>query len=87
MVLKVLTMLKSQLLLPCASFFADGQLWFGVLALLMQLSLVCWPAAVRWSRRSQEQLGVEKLLAEFATAYQVPADPYAVPKKSFRPAG
>jgi hypothetical protein len=78
-------MLKSHVWLPCAAFFSDGQLWFGILALLMQLSLVYWPAAVRWSRRSQEQVGVEKLLAEFSTAYKVPSDPYAAPKKTFRP--
>jgi hypothetical protein len=83
--LKVVTMLKSEILLPCASFFSNGQLWFGVVALAMQLSVVYWPAAVRWAWRAQEQSGVEQLLAEFSTAYHVPADPYAAPAKTFRP--
>jgi hypothetical protein len=83
--LKVFIMLKTEFLLPCAAFFSDGQIKFGFMALLMQLSLVYWPAAVRWSRRSHEQLGVQQMLAAFSIAYQVPSDPYAAPKKRFRP--
>ena len=69
---------------PCAVFFAEGQILKGLVALLMQLSLVLWPLAARWAGRAAEHSGVEKLLAELARTHRAPADPYAPPAKKFR---
>jgi hypothetical protein len=70
--------------LPCATFFASGRIFFGICALFMQLSIIFWPQAVAWARRSQEANGVDKILAELAEAHRVPTDPYAAPAKKFR---
>ena len=70
--------------LPCAIFFAEGQIFKGLAALLMQISLILWPLAARWAERSAESFGVEKLLAELAQAHRAPVDPYAPPAKKFR---
>jgi hypothetical protein len=48
------------------------------------LSLVFWPQAAAWARRYREVDGVDRLLAEFADAHRVQADPYALPQKRFR---
>ena len=58
-----MTSFKLSQILPCASFFSEGRLLLGFIVLLMQLSLVLWPAAIRLSRRTSERSGVEKLLA------------------------
>jgi hypothetical protein len=71
-------------ILPCAALFSRGRTVQGLAALLMQLSLVFWPAASRWSRRLTERAGVEEHLAAFADAYGPPAEKYAAPAKKFR---
>jgi hypothetical protein len=65
-------------------FFAQGRVASGLLALLMQVSLVLWPAATRWARSAIEKSGVEKFLAELAAENHVKPDPYAQPTKKFR---
>jgi hypothetical protein len=73
---------KSFLLLPCAFFFNQGQYRLGMMALLMQLSLVMWPAAVRLVRSEKQRNGMQRLLAEFSDLHM--ADPYARTPKTFR---
>lgn len=55
---------------PCLSFFSAGQTGNGFLALLMQASLVFWPAAARWSRDSQERENIEHMLEELSDTYR-----------------
>jgi hypothetical protein len=81
-----MTSFKLSQILPCASFFSEGRLLLGFIVLLMQLSLVLWPAAIRLSRRTSERSGVEKLLAELSETHRMPSDPYAHPTKKFRQA-
>ncbi len=50
----------------------------------MQLSIIFWPQASAWARRSKEVNSVDKILAELAELHRVPADPYAAPAKRFR---
>jgi hypothetical protein len=75
---------KLSRVLPCASFFTEGRILAGVVALLMQLSLVFWPAAARWARATDEQSGMEKRLAELSEAHRTQIDPYSTPTKKFR---
>jgi hypothetical protein len=76
----------SQTYLPCAAFFRAGRFLPGVGVLLMQLSLVFWPAAIRMARGMNEQSGVERLLAELSERHRLPLDPYGKPAKRFRQA-
>jgi len=76
--------LKLSSLFPCVSFFSKGRLVTASLVLLMQLSIILWPIAVRWARTLNERHGVEKLLAELSETHRVPSDPYAAPTKRFR---
>ncbi len=69
---------------PCAVFFAEGQPLKGLVALLMQISLILWPLASHWAGRTAEHSGVERLLAELSRTHRPPADPYAPPAKKFR---
>lgn len=75
---------KLSRVLPCASFFTEGRILAGVVALLMQLSLVFWPMAARWARVAGEHSGKEKMLAELSAAHRTQADPYSRPTKKFR---
>ncbi len=52
--------------------------------LLMQLSVIFWPVAVRMARERDERHGIERLLAELSETHRAPTDPYAVPLKRFR---
>jgi hypothetical protein len=74
----------SNVVFPCAKFFSQGRVFFGVSALLMQLSLVFWPAATRWARAIGTRSEVDRLLAEFSAAHRLPEDPYPAPTKRFR---
>jgi hypothetical protein len=74
--------LKSSDLIPCASFFAEGRTAAGILALLMQMSLIFWPTAAVWARRVNDRSGVDRILAEFAEVHRV--NPYMQPAKKFR---
>jgi hypothetical protein len=76
--------LKLSQVLPCASFFTEGRIFAGITALLMQLSLVFWPAAARWAKVADEQSGMEKMLAELSETHRAPVDPYSRPTKKFR---
>jgi len=71
-------------LVPCVSFFAAGRAVAGIVTLLMQLSLIFWPAAAIWARRASNNPEVDRKLAEFAEVHKV--DPYAKPAKKFRQA-
>jgi len=74
--------LKSSDLVPCVSFFSAGYIGRGILALIMQLSLVFWPVAARWARALNSRAQVNRLLAHFAETHRL--DPYAQPAKKFR---
>jgi len=65
--------LKVYALAPCATFFAAGRVGGGVLALLLQISLVGWPLAYRMARRSGDDHAVARKLSELSAAYEVPA--------------
>ncbi len=58
----------------------------GLLALVMQVSLVFWPLATKWARGMVDQSNIERMLAELSEANRVPVDPYAQPMKRFRQA-
>ena len=79
-----MTIFKLSQILPCASFFSEGRLFLGLIALAMQLSLIFWPVAARWANRTTERSGMERLLAELSEMHRVPVDPYARPAKRFR---
>lgn len=76
--------LRSSDLLPCSAFFSAGRLFSGILALLMQMSLIFWPSAASWARRSQGRSQVETMLQQLARQHRVKPDPYAQPAKKFR---
>lgn len=69
---------------PCAAFFADGRPVAGVLALLLQATLVLWPVAARWAFVSRERLGIERLLGELSETNRLAVDPYGMTPKKFR---
>lgn len=72
--------------LPCSAFFNEGRFFVGLVVLLMQVSLVFWPLAIRWARNLHERSGVERMLYELSETHRLPADPYAAPMKRFRQA-
>ncbi len=80
--MKTKSAIKSSALFPGAAFFAAGRSLAGVAALLMQISLVLWPAAVRWARQLEEQSGKDRILAELSSQHRL--DPYARTSKKFR---
>jgi len=59
-------------LCPCIAFFKAGKGLFGGIALLMQLSVLFWPAAVAWAREYEQQTAITALLADYASKYPVP---------------
>jgi hypothetical protein len=71
---------------PAAAFFDDGQVFTGSLVLLMQLSIVLAPLAVRLGRQLDERHNVERILFELSEQHRPPIDPYAMPTKRFRTA-
>ena len=73
--------MKVNVFCPFATFFSAGETRLGLVALLMQLSLVLWPEAVRRARAFAEARGVQRMLDEFSQAHQKPE---AAPTKSFR---
>jgi hypothetical protein len=75
---------KSIEILPCVAFFSEGRFIAGIIALVMQLTIVLWPFASRWAREMNERSGVERLLAELSEAHRIPSDPYGMPAKRFR---
>lgn len=77
---------KMVVLMPCASFFESGRVADGVLALLMQLSLVFWPKAIAWARSTADSSAIDRMLQEFSNTHRVPVDQYAAPAKRFRQA-
>jgi hypothetical protein len=74
--------IKSSDFLPCASFFAEGRTAAGILALIMQMSLIFWPSAAVWARKVAVRSDVDRVLAHFAETHRV--DPYLQPTKKFR---
>ena len=54
--------------LPCAVLFANGRTFGGVVALLMQATIVFWPVASRWAFQLEERKGIEALLDELSEA-------------------
>lgn len=75
---------KSWAFFPCGAFFSAGHLVSGILALLMQLSLIFWPRAASWARRFEDRFEVERMLQQLAKQHRVKPDPYAQPPKKFR---
>ncbi|WP_297368068.1 hypothetical protein [Acidocella sp.] len=76
---------KMDKIFPCAKFFADGRTAAGIMALLMQLTLVLWPFAARWATQAHERQRIERLLDELSEANIPTIDPYArAPRKKFR---
>jgi len=65
-------MTRSISLCPCVTFFKAGKVLSGAIALLMQLSVLLWPAAVAWARENEEQAAINALLADYALKYPVP---------------
>jgi hypothetical protein len=65
-------MTKHVSLCPCATFFKAGKTVSGIIALLMQLSVVFWPAAVAWAQEYEHQTAIASALADYATKYPVP---------------
>lgn len=57
-------------LAPCMAFFLSGRPACGVLALMMQVSLLLWPAAVHWAKKVKEQDGIQRLLQELSETYR-----------------
>lgn len=76
--------IKSWVLSPCGAFFSAGHVFSGIIALLMQLSLIFWPSAASWSRRFQDRSQVENLLEELSKTHRIAPDPYATAPKKFR---
>jgi hypothetical protein len=74
--------IKTSTLLPCATFFARGQAALGVVALLMQLSLVLWPVAARWAGKTTDAGSVDRMLAELSETHKIPVG-HIQPKKRF----
>ncbi len=73
---------------PCATFFRTGHTGSGLLALVMQLSVVFWPSAIRMAREHGEKLGVQKMLTHFSEIYRVPSGTkYAASQKKFSQPG
>jgi hypothetical protein len=69
---------------PCVALFADGRPVAGMIALLLQASLVFWPVAARWAYVSHERTGIERLLSELSETNRLTVDPYAPTPKKFR---
>ncbi len=55
---------------PCMTFFLSGRLALGVLTLLMQVSLLLWPMAVRWAKEVKEQDNIQRLLQGLSETYR-----------------
>jgi hypothetical protein len=69
---------------PFVSFFADGRPIAGVIAFLLQATLVFWPVAARWAFIAHERSGIERLLGELSDTNRLTIDPYNVAPKKFR---
>lgn len=69
---------------PCVAFFADGRPVAGVIALLLQATLILWPVAARWAFVAHERVGIERLLGELSETNRLEADPYGTVPKKFR---
>jgi len=76
---------SSALWFPAGRFFNDGRLLFGLILLVLQVTIIFWPLAISIARRQVNRLGVERLLAELSDAYR-PASAAGAPGKSFRKA-
>jgi hypothetical protein len=63
---------RADRLLPFERFFAAGFYGRGALVLLLQLSLVFWPLAIRMARQFEEARGVQKFLDQLAAQYSSP---------------
>lgn len=61
---------RSDVFAPFLKFFASGRLAFGFLAMLMQVSLLLWPAASRWAKKAREREEIEKLLQELSETHR-----------------
>jgi hypothetical protein len=72
------------LVLPCTVFFAERRFAAGIVVLLMQMSLLLWPWAVRRARQLRERANVERVLAQLSETHRAPVDPHALPMKRFR---
>lgn len=74
---------KSSIWQPYRGFFEAGRIGTGFLVLLMQLSLVFWPLAIRLSRQLDEERNVQHMLNAIAQDYPVGPERMSS-KKRFR---
>lgn len=65
-------MTTNLLLLPCAVYFRAGCLRAGIAALLLQLTLICWPMAVSRAKIFCRQAAVDDALKEYSKKYALP---------------
>jgi hypothetical protein len=80
------TMTKVNVLLPSAVYFSEGLRLKGVFNLVMQLTLVLWPAAYASARRFKKAVDLELALSDIAATYRVPIGHYAKSRKRFHQA-
>jgi len=71
-------------MLPFVSFFEKGRISLGVMAFLMQLTIVLWPLAAHMARGTDERFGVEKLLDELSDTHRAPAERFTRAPRKFR---
>lgn len=53
---------KVNVFLPCATFFSAGRMADGLVNLLMQATLVCWPLAAHRAARFRARQNVSRIL-------------------------
>ncbi len=72
-------------LFPSGIFFGAGQPGRGMLVLLMQVTLIFWPMAVRIARAQIDHAGTQRMLDELARSHQPALGMSGAPAKRFRP--
>ena len=75
---------RFSVVLPFVSFFEKVRILLGVVALLMQMTIVLWPLAARMARDTDERFSVEKLLDELSDTHRAPAEPFTRAPRKFR---
>jgi hypothetical protein len=76
--------LKFAKIFPCVALFADNRPIAGIIAILLQATVVLWPVAARWAYLSHERTGIERLLGELSETNRMAVDPYGNTSKKFR---
>jgi hypothetical protein len=60
---------QTRMFRPFERFFATGRYGRGALVLLLQISVVFWPLAIKMARQYEEARGVQKFLDELSARY------------------